>query len=68
MCCVFRLLATKPFKFVVGYNAVVFFIHEGVVSRLSSPLNAIANSRAKESQEDCVVWEDIDTSVFSRFV
>ncbi|KAK3389613.1 hypothetical protein B0H63DRAFT_556738 [Podospora didyma] len=62
-----QLLATKPFKFIVGHNATVFFIHQGIVSRLSTPLNSVINSRAKESPEDCVVWEDIDASVFLRF-
>lgn len=67
ICYCFRLLATRPFKFVVGHSAILFFIHQGVVSRLSAPLKAIVNSGAMESPEDCVVWEDIDASVFSRF-
>ena len=48
----------------MGRDRVELYIHRGFVSRLSTPLNALVSSWAKEG---CVTWEDVDIDVFSRF-
>ena len=61
-------MATKPFKFIVGCEGLEFYIYQTLVSRLSTPLNALVNSWAKESSKDSVTWGDVESDVFLRFV
>jgi len=63
-----RLLATKPFKFILGHNGAEFYINRGFVSYLSAPLNVLVNGRMKESLEGCAILEVVDDYVFSRFI
>ncbi|KAF3067707.1 hypothetical protein CFAM422_008511 [Trichoderma lentiforme] len=62
-----RILASKPFKFVVGPKKKQFIMHEAAITRLSKTLDKLLNGGMKESKERCVCWEDIDEKTFLRF-
>lgn len=62
-----RILASKPFTFVVGPNKKQFIMHEAAITRLSKTLDKLLNGGMKESKEHCVCWEDIDEKTFLRF-
>ncbi|PTB49591.1 hypothetical protein M431DRAFT_512754 [Trichoderma harzianum CBS 226.95] len=61
------ILASKPFKFVVGPKKKQFIMHEAAITRLSKTLDKLLNGGMKESKEHCVCWEDIDEKTFLRF-
>ncbi|KAL6824622.1 hypothetical protein J3E69DRAFT_337140 [Trichoderma sp. SZMC 28015] len=61
------ILASKPFKFVVGPKKKQFKMHEAAITRLSKTLDKLLNGGMKESKEHCVCWEDIDEKTFLRF-
>ncbi|RYO78286.1 hypothetical protein DL766_009513 [Monosporascus sp. MC13-8B] len=62
-----ELLRTKPIKFIVGQDGAEFYLHPGLVSRLSAPLDALVQRGMEESSEGCVFWKDVDGDVFRRF-
>ncbi|KAL5085713.1 hypothetical protein Trisim1_010059 [Trichoderma cf. simile WF8] len=61
------ILASKPFKFIVGPEKKRFIMHEAAITRLSKTLDKLLNGGMKESKEHCVCWEDIDEKTFLRF-
>ncbi|KAJ4857839.1 hypothetical protein T069G_08736 [Trichoderma breve] len=61
------ILASKPFKFVVGPKKKQFLMHEAAITRLSKTLDKLLNGGMKESKEHSVCWEDIDEKTFLRF-
>lgn len=61
------ILASKPFKFLVGPKKKQFMMHEAAITRLSKTLDKLLNGGMKESKERCVCWEDIDEKTFLRF-
>jgi hypothetical protein len=62
-----RVLATEPFKFIVGPGKKEFLIHKDIVGRLSATLNTLVNGQMKEAAEGCVVLDDVDEDIFMRF-
>ncbi|KAL7792872.1 hypothetical protein V8C43DRAFT_282647 [Trichoderma afarasin] len=61
------ILASKPFKFVVGSKKKQFIMHEAAITRLSKSLDKLLTGGMKESEERCVCWEDVDEKTFLRF-
>ncbi|KAL6693357.1 hypothetical protein J3F84DRAFT_380617 [Trichoderma pleuroticola] len=61
------ILASKPFKFIIGPDKKQFIMHEAAITRLSKTLDKLVNGGMKESKEHCVCWEDIDETTFLRF-
>jgi len=45
----------------------VFYIHPGFFSQLSHPLNDIIRNSIADSSENCIVWEEVDSTVFLLF-
>ncbi|KAH8903347.1 hypothetical protein BR93DRAFT_931373 [Coniochaeta sp. PMI_546] len=61
------IVASRPFRFLVGPEKREFIIHSGVVSRLSKSLDVLVNGQMMEACEDCAVWADVDQDTFVRF-
>ncbi|KAI2465865.1 hypothetical protein F4781DRAFT_374257 [Annulohypoxylon bovei var. microspora] len=61
------IVASKPFRFVVGPDKNEFFMHAEVVARMSRPLRALVNGEWKESKGCLVEWPEIDVGTFVRF-
>ncbi|KAI1319108.1 hypothetical protein F5Y16DRAFT_391194 [Xylariaceae sp. FL0255] len=61
-------LVTQPLRFTVGHKSVEFYIHPGLVSRLSAPLGDLVKGGTEGSLEQgCVTLEDVDEDVLSCF-
>ncbi|KAI9891153.1 MAG: hypothetical protein M1814_002996 [Vezdaea aestivalis] len=61
------IIASRPFKFIVGPERSPFTVHSAVLSHHSIPLNVMLNGQLKEAREGCAFLEDIDKSIFVRF-
>jgi hypothetical protein len=62
-----RDICTTPFKFIVGEGGNEFFIHKGIVSRISKPLSVLVSGPMKEAREGSAVLDDVDDETFARF-
>ncbi|KAI1318029.1 hypothetical protein F5Y16DRAFT_392373 [Xylariaceae sp. FL0255] len=60
-------LVTKTLGFAVRHKKMEFYIHPDLVSRLSAPLDDLVKNATESSLEGCVILEDVDEDVLSRF-
>jgi hypothetical protein len=58
--------ASTPFKFLVEGNP--YYIHAGLVSRHSRPLDRMIHGGMAESQKGFAVLEDVNEGTFARFL
>ena len=58
--------SSPPFRFIV--EGEDFYIHSGLVSRLSKPLDCLINGNMIEKRQGWAKLEDISASNFERFV
>ncbi|KAK5997572.1 hypothetical protein PT974_02935 [Cladobotryum mycophilum] len=61
------ILASDQFKFIVGRERAEFTVHSAVIASQSAALEKLVNNGMKESQERCVVWDEVDVATFTRF-
>ncbi|KAI1800538.1 hypothetical protein F4811DRAFT_27165 [Daldinia bambusicola] len=61
------IAASKPFRFLVGPDKKEFFMHAGLVARMSKPLFALVNGEWKEAKESFTEWPEVDEGTFARF-
>lgn len=61
-----NIYASTPFKFIIGGNA--YYIHAGLVSHHSRPLDRMINGSFAEAQKGFAVLEDVDEDTFARFI
>ena len=62
-----RVLASRPFEFIVGPNEKLFTVHSALVAHYSQPLNALINGHMMESSAGRVTLENVDEATFVRF-
>lgn len=60
------IYASAPFKFIVDGEAL--YIHAGLVSLHSKPLDRMMNGSMTEAQEGFATLEDVDEGTFVRFI
>ncbi|KAH8202354.1 hypothetical protein TruAng_003526 [Truncatella angustata] len=57
----------RPVSFVAGNSETEYVLHDGVVARLSKPLNVLVNGMLKEARDRRVEWPEVDEQTFIRF-
>ncbi|KAK0369162.1 hypothetical protein CLIM01_13479 [Colletotrichum limetticola] len=62
-----KILVSDFFKFVVGIENQVFYLHSALVALQSEALDVLVNGGMREAQERCVQWASIDVPTFIRF-
>ncbi|GIZ37863.1 hypothetical protein CKM354_000129400 [Cercospora kikuchii] len=63
-----EIATTKPFRFIVGSNAVEFFVHPAVIVQHSEPLAKLMHGDMREAREGQARIEEVDENTFARFV
>lgn len=63
----YSIIASPPFRFLVGPDRKLFTIHTALVIHHSKPLGALLNGPMLEAKEKCALLEDIDDDTFVRF-
>ena len=64
-CC--RVLASAPFKFLVGHDKTLFTMHTALVTHHSKPLGSLVNGPMSEAKEGYAWLEDVDEHTMVRF-
>lgn len=64
---VFSIIASAPFRFLVGSNKRVFTVHAGLISHHSKSLGDLINGGMSEANQGCASLEDVEESTFVRF-
>lgn len=63
----FSIIASTPFRFLVGSNKRLFTVHAAAITHHSKPLGVLVNGDMSEAKESCAWLEDVDESTFIRF-
>ncbi|KAH6643422.1 hypothetical protein BKA67DRAFT_134774 [Truncatella angustata] len=61
------IIRSRPVSFVAGNSETEYVLHDGVVARLSKPLNVLVNGMLKEARDRRVEWPEVDEQTFIRF-
>ena len=61
------VLASLPFRFLVGSDRKLFMIHSALIAHHSKPLGVLVNGNMSEAKEGCAMLEDVDERTFLRF-
>ncbi|KAI5926235.1 hypothetical protein F4810DRAFT_707847 [Camillea tinctor] len=62
-----QIMASRPFRVLVGDRKKEFTIHADLLSNMSKPLEALVNNKMKESNEGVAEWPEVDEETFVRF-
>ena len=57
-------MASPPFKFIVGEEKRVFYVHGALASHHSKPLGCLINGPMLEASEKCAILDDVDPNIF----
>ncbi|PPJ57724.1 hypothetical protein CBER1_00066 [Cercospora berteroae] len=63
-----EIASTKPFRFIVGSNAIEFFVHPAVIVQHSKPLANLMHGDMREAREGQAHIEEVDENTFARFL
>ncbi|KAJ9653420.1 hypothetical protein H2201_009145, partial [Coniosporium apollinis] len=61
------IIASTPFKFLVGQDRKLFTVHAALVAHHSKSLSVLVDGHMLEAKEGCVLLEDVDEYTFVRF-
>ena len=64
-CC--GVLASAPFKFLVGHNKTLFTMHTALITHHSKPFGKPVSGPMLEAKEGCARLEDVDEHAIVRF-
>ncbi|KAI1638676.1 hypothetical protein F4809DRAFT_240424 [Biscogniauxia mediterranea] len=62
-----QIMASRPFRIIVGADKKEFMIHADLLSNLSKPLGALVNNQMKESNTGVAEWPEVEEETFVRF-
>ena len=63
----YSILASTPFKFLVGSDRKLLTVHSALVAHHSETLGVLVNGNMSEAKEGCALLEDVDVGTFVRF-
>lgn len=63
----YSIIASTPFRFLVGPDKKLFTIHAALIAHHSKPLGVLVNGPMSEAKERCALLEDDDEHTFVRF-
>ena len=61
------VLASTPFKFLIGRSRKLFTVHAALIAHHSKPLDILVNGDMSEAKEGCALLDDVDEYTFVRF-
>ncbi|KIW11513.1 hypothetical protein PV08_10814 [Exophiala spinifera] len=61
-------LSSPPFRFAVGPDKKVFYVHSALVAKHSDTLAALITNGMRESEQGLAVFDDIDEDTFLHFL
>ncbi|KAI1493515.1 hypothetical protein F5X96DRAFT_185450 [Biscogniauxia mediterranea] len=62
-----QIMASRPFRIIVGADKKEFMIHADLLSNLSKPLGALVNNQMKESNTGVAEWPEVEEETFVCF-
>jgi len=63
----YSILASTPFRFLVGRDRRLFTVHSSLIAHHSEPLDVLVNGYMSEAKEGCALLEDVEEQTFVQF-